>query len=86
MMSFFDRDELEPNAVIMLENKPCRIIKVLGSGTSSIVYLAEVSICIDGFTCDRTVVLKELYPRGQDIRRKDDMSLDIVIERGDLAA
>ena len=77
MMSFFDRDELKPEAVIMLKNNPCRIIKVLGSGTSSIVYRAEMSICVDGFTCDRTVVLKELYPRGLDIERKDDLSLYI---------
>ena len=33
MMSFFDRDELKHDAVIMLNNKPCRIINVLGSGT-----------------------------------------------------
>ena len=34
-------------------------------------------VCIAGFTCDRAVVLKELYPMGLDIGRKDDMSLDI---------
>ena len=77
MMSFFDRDELKHDAVIMLNNKPCRIINVLGSGTSSIVYRAEMPVCIAGFTCDRAVVLKELYPMGLDIGRKDDMSLDI---------
>ena len=77
MMSFYDRDELKPDAVIMLNNKPCRIINILGSGTSSIVYRAKVPICIDGLTCDRTVVLKELYPRGLDIGRKDDLSLYI---------
>ena len=77
MISFFDRDELKSNMIIMLNNKPCRIINVLGSGTSSIVYRAEMPVCIAGFTCDRAVVLKELYPMGLDIGRKDDMSLDI---------
>ena len=61
----------------MLNNKPCRIINVLGCGTSSIVYKAEMPVCIGGFTCERVVVLKELYPIGLDIGRKDDKSLDI---------
>lgn len=76
-MSFFERDELQHDAVIMLKDKPCRIIHALGSGTSSIVYQAAMPVCVGGITCERTVVLKELYPAGLDIKRKDDMSLNV---------
>ena len=61
----------------MLENIECRILETLGEGTSCIVYKAQMPICIDGQTLQRTVVLKELYPKGLEIARNEDHSLDI---------
>ena len=52
---------------LIFGDKKCHIIKILGQGTSSIVYKAKLN--------NRTVVLKELYPRDLGIVRGIDNSL-----------
>ena len=52
---------------LIFGEKKCRIIKILGKGTSSIVYKAKLN--------NRNVVLKELYPRDLGIVRGIDNSL-----------
>ena len=77
MLFTSERSELLRDTVLMLENIECRILETLGEGTSCIVYKAQMPICIDGQTLQRTVVLKELYPKGLEIARNEDHSLDI---------
>lgn len=77
MLSILDRGELVQGTILTLGKQKYRIIKLLGLGTSCIVYKAQVTICIDDKTLERTVVLKELYPKGLGIGRKTDNSLEI---------
>ncbi len=77
MLFTSERSELLRDTVLMLENIECRILEKLGEGTSCIVYKAQMPICIDGQTFDRTVVLKELYPKGLEIARNTDHCLVI---------
>lgn len=77
MLFISDRGELAKGTILTLGNKKYRIIKLLGLGTSCIVYKAQITIYIDDKTLERTVVLKELYPKGLGIKRKPDNSLEI---------
>ena len=61
------RQPLKIGMDLIFGDKKCRIIKILGQGTSSIVYKAKLN--------NRNVVLKELYPRDLGIVRGIDNSL-----------
>ncbi|WP_406535180.1 leucine-rich repeat protein [Methanobrevibacter sp.] len=61
------RQPLKMDMDLIFGDKKCHIIKILGQGTSSIVYKAKLN--------NRTVVLKELYPRDLGIVRGIDNSL-----------
>ena len=64
---FVQRQQLKSGMVLMFGDKKCRIIEILGQGTSSIVYKAKLN--------NRNVVLKELYPKNLGIVRGIDNSL-----------
>ena len=66
-----ERQALNPDAVIMLNKEKYKIVKTIGKGTSSIVYLA-----ITTSNCNKAII-KELYPLDLGITRNDDNSLEI---------